>query len=182
MRKISEFNEHELVENIHTNKCDVFSMLFKEWYRPICHYAFSILNDTADAEDITDECFMKLWERRAKFETVLHCKSFLFVCVRNASINVLVRRKVELNAKKELGFWGHREMPENNPEDPFLQLQKALDKLPPARRKIFTMLYREGKSSREIALELNLSVQTVKNQRQRGISYLRKLLLSSLTK
>src|ERR1017187_3632389 len=98
----STLSNEEIMESLRSGDGEGFSIIFKEWYRPVYHYAFSILENTQEAEDVTDECFIKLWEKHSKFSSLPHCKSYLFKCVRNASIDKLTERKRMGLAKKEL--------------------------------------------------------------------------------
>lgn len=181
MPVILKINEAEIFESLRKGHEEGFSLIFKEWYKPVYHFAFSLLKNTQDAEDITDDCFIKMWERRSKFSSLISCKSFLFTCVRNSSLDKLRKRKTKLKAEKGFEYLIANTNDilyfNDNNADPFSKLQDALKELPPKHRKIFDMVYNEGKSALEVAATLNLSVQTVKNQKQKGFEILRKILI-----
>ena len=152
------------------------ALLFTECYQSVCFYAFSILNDMQDAEDIADQCFLNIWERNSEFVSIDNAKSYLFACVHNSSINELRRRKKEAAYANELHHVASTTvLPEENSETA-VELEDILNLLSPGRRKVFTLIYRDGKSLSEIADLLNISVNTVKNHRKQGISVLRKIL------
>ncbi|HVY75195.1 MAG TPA: RNA polymerase sigma-70 factor [Puia sp.] len=160
-----------------------FAIIFKEWYTPICHFADSILNNIQESEDVVSECFVNLWEKRKDFNTPVDSKSFLYAIVRNRCIDIIRHRKVVRSSEQRLSEL----TPDNKTffdqiiiSETAAQVQAALDSLPGECRKIFHLLYTEGKRSEEVARAFNISVHTVRAQRQRGLSLLRKKLLSLL--
>ena len=64
-----------------------YEVLFKQWYEPLCRYAYSILRNQEDAEDIVQKIFCKLWEQGEKMEINISIKSYLYKMVHNASLN-----------------------------------------------------------------------------------------------
>lgn len=165
------------MKSMHSGESEGFSIIFKEWYRPVFHFALSILKSKEEAEDISDECFIKLWERRKQFTTLARCKSYLYACVRNGSVDVIRRRKIVVASGKEILYLN------GSGEDSLFeklckielakQIRSAVSMLPPGCRKIITLTFIEGKTSHEAAKTLNLSANTIKNQKQRGLAILR---------
>ena len=171
----------KLLEGFRLGSEEAFTSLFKKWYPAISYFAFSMLRDSVEAEDVAEGAFIKLWERRKQFISLPRCKAYLYSCVRNASIDLLRRRKINAHGMEELSYLSSRD--KDSYFDQVLEaelanrLYKAIETLPPGCRKVVTMVYKEGKNNREIAEALNLSVNTVRNQKQRGLSLLRKKLL-----
>ena len=157
-----------------------FAWFFRLYYPTICFFANRLINDRLEAEDITDEAFIKLWERRGNFETAESIKNFLYLTVRNACFDLLRHQKV-INVHREV-------IGRLNPtEDNFVlqemirsevlgELYQAIEKLPAQCRKVFRLLYLEGKNYHEIASELQLSVNTIRNQKAIGIQLIKKKL------
>jgi len=155
-----------------------FSILFRECYQPVCYYAFSILNDLQEAEDITDECFMRLWERRIEAPKINSMKAYLYTCVRNACYAELKRKKARTAIEIEFNHFSKgNEYPVKDGTDTELHLPDLLNALSPKRREVFRMIYREGKKIHEVASALKVSINTVKNHKRQGFSYLRKKFL-----
>ena len=176
--------EEELLESFRLGSEEAFGVLFKEWYPAISYFAFSMLKDSGEAEDITEDAFIKLWNRRRIFTSLPRCKAYLYSCVRNAAIDLIRRRKISNSGMLELKY-----LTLDRSESYFdkvveaelaNRLYAAIETLPPGCRKIVTMVYKEGKNNHEVASALNLSVNTVRNQKQRAISLLRKKLLPPL--
>jgi RNA polymerase sigma-70 factor (family 1) len=173
--------EEKFMESLRLGSEEAFATLFRKWHPAISYFAFRMLKDSAEAEDITEDAFIKLWDRRQIFSSLPRCKAYLYSCVRNASIDILRRRKINASGINELSYLTIKE--NDNYFDKVIEselanrLHEAIEALPPGCRKVVTMVYKEGKNNREIAKALNLSVNTVRNQKQRAITLLRKRLL-----
>lgn len=156
------------------------TIIFNQLYTTLCFYAVRITNNQAAAEDIVEESFIKIWDRRENFFHFQVIKSFLYTTVRNASINWVKQNKSQENALNG-GYSAFKETANSKLEDlisveTFRELYIALDNLPPQCRKIITMLFIEGKKPGQVAEELQLSVANVSTQKKRGIMLLRKIL------
>ncbi len=150
-------------------------------YNPLCNFAFKYLGDEEASEDVVQEVFVHLWEKRKKLEINSSLKSYLFSSVKNKSIEKLRRLKVE---KKYLQSSDVPLFTETNVdfED---EMQKAIlkdniyqsvDKLPKKCKIIFKMAKFDGLTYKEIADELNLSEKTIESQMRRAFIMLREML------
>ena len=151
--------------------------IFKQFYPPLCLFAVRILHDRPAAEDIVGETFVKLWNRRADFENIQKIKAFLYVTTRNACLNFLKQMKREKLSKQQLAWIsGDQEgsiLNEIVRNEVLMEINREIENLPEQCRKIFKMIFYDGKKNREIANTLNISVHTVKNQRARALQLLR---------
>lgn len=151
--------------------------LFKAYYGRLCYYAFQFIKDRSMAEDVAQDAFVAYWKNRlsiAKHDTAI--KDYLYTSVRNSCLNLLRREKV-------IGRYMDSRSPEDYSEDKLLHtlieaevidaLHKAINTLPDACRKVFTLGYLDGLSNSKIAEQLNISIHTVKTQKQRGLKVLR---------
>jgi RNA polymerase sigma factor (sigma-70 family) len=174
---ISKIDEEvDLFKSYQSGSPKSFALIFDEWYLPAFYYALSFLDSTQDAEEITDECFMVIWKRRQSFKNLAQCKSYLFSCIHNASINQLRSRKKMLAFTKEWEYLASQDLylPTFSPQLP--QLHMLLTSLTPTKQQVFKMIYAEGKTEKETAKAMNLSVNTVRNHKQQGFFKLRKAL------
>ena len=81
----------------------VLKSLFDDFYVPLCLSVQRYLNCPATAEDIAQECFIKLWQQRGEFRYMSQVKSFLYTTARNSALNELEHRKVrEAYVNREL--------------------------------------------------------------------------------
>jgi len=151
--------------------------LFKEYYARLVHFSFQLVKDIATAEDIAQDAFIKYWHQR---ETVtankVTVKSFLYVSVKNASLNLLRHQKVikKTEDKLSLSIVDEKNIINNIIQSEVLaEVYQALATLPESCQRISRMSYLEGLKNQEIADALGVSVNTVKTQKQRGLQLLR---------
>ena len=162
-----------------TNQED-FSMFFKEWFVSIAYYVFNIVDNQTVAEDIAEDSFVVLWERRHHFKNIKVARAFLYTTARNASFNWLDSKQVAEKYCKRTAYLSktsEKSMFENIVRAEVIhELYRALNELPIQCKKVFNLIYIEGKSHREAGEIMQLSINTIKAQRARGLSILRKKL------
>ncbi|MCI6618388.1 MAG: RNA polymerase sigma-70 factor [Prevotella sp.] len=146
-----------------------FTQLFSCYYRPLCLYAIHYLQDANMAEDIVQECFIKLWERQAN-----HPKAFLFTSVRNACIDHLRKRNpvsTSIDPSDLDGSITDEEAQERSFHE--AELWTVVDSLPDRCREILLLSKRDGLTYREIAVRLGISEKTVEHQISKALKVLR---------
>jgi RNA polymerase sigma-70 factor (family 1) len=153
---------------------------FQEYYTQLCYFAGTLLNDDCLAQEVTSDAFTKLWQTRQSLATEGSIKAWLYSTVRNASIDHL--RKVKRLRVSESGLQSATTIEQSVlhtiiESETIDHIIETIGKLPPQCRRIFRLFYLHGKSYNEIAQELNLSPQTVRNQKQRAAKLLRKMIL-----
>ncbi len=140
--------------------------------------AYVILGDTAEAEDVVQEVFLKLWDKRATLEPDSQIENFLFTVVSNHCFSVL-RKQKSLKLKEAKFFYGlvgsYNGSPLENAELN-RQLWTAISALPPAEQKYFLLSYLDGESHKEIAERNNITTQVVKNAVWKALQKLREKL------
>jgi len=158
-----------------------FRKVFDLYYRSIVYYAMKILHDDTYAEDLVSESFRKAWEYRERFETPRHLENFLYFVTRNACISYLRSDRVAQSTEQE---WSR--LSANEPDirlpidlervqtDLLALVYRKLEELPGG--DILRMSYLEGKSTKEIARELNITENTVYITKSRSLKVLRSLL------
>lgn len=136
--------------------------LFDDFYIPLCLFAERYLDNAEMAEDIVQDCFIKLWQYRNKFEFRHQVKSFLYTSVRNGALNELEHQKVmntyagKLLEKNDEAFFRDHVIE----EETYRLLMNAISKLPEQTRKVI-LLALEGLDNKSIALQLNIADGTV---------------------
>ncbi|MEJ5088522.1 sigma-70 family RNA polymerase sigma factor [Sphingobacterium faecium] len=158
----------------------LFKNLFYHYYDRIYTGFYKKTNSLEVAQDLTQITFMKLWTYRDQFSQDISHEKQIF---RKAKLVLIDWLRKEANQRKLIA-----EIQQNLPlafttstSDLREELNLAIDKLPPARKKVFIMAYLEGYSHKEIAEELNISVKTVDAHVLKSLQQLRKLLaLTSL--
>ncbi|MGB5990075.1 MAG: RNA polymerase sigma-70 factor [Marinifilaceae bacterium] len=158
-----------------------FDALFREYYNDLCRFAYTFLRDEHLCDDIVQEVFIHLWERRTSLKEIQSFKSYLFRAVRNKCIDSLRRDmrhsivSMENENVRELSFYDYS-LESMEKEDLKNNIEDAIGNLPRNCRNIF-VLSREAKLTyADIAEELDISKKTVENQIGIAIKKIRKHL------
>ncbi|MBS1528664.1 MAG: RNA polymerase sigma-70 factor [Bacteroidetes bacterium] len=163
---------------------EIFDDLYRAYFAPLCFFATNIICNDDDAKDLVEDVFLKLWQRKQRFENAAHAQAYLYRCVRNSCINLL-RHGKRKTAKLDLLIAETEDFQEAYLEEMIRaevggELYRAIENLPSQCSKVITMSFIDGSSNEEIARALNLSVQTVKNHKVRGMHILKDTLPGSL--
>lgn len=132
----------------------------------------------ADAEEIVQEVFVKIWESRSKLNAYSSFESFLFTIAYNATIDLLRKRVNERKYLENLvALQQIQEAPDILDEIHFKELddklKKLLEELTPRQKEIFQLSRGQGFSHEEIAVKLGISVNTVKKHMANTLSFLK---------
>lgn len=162
---------------------DHFAMeqIFNLYWEAIFDAAFKKIGDENIAQDITQEIFISLWENR---EQVIICgglAAYLHGAVKFKVINHFRSTTVKDVHKAELATLMNQQYADSADDllilkDAQQKVEEALTQLPERMRLVVTMSRKQEKSIKEIASELDVSVQTVKNQITSAMKLLKKSL------
>lgn len=175
--------EKNVLKELRNGDAKSLKFLFDTYYASLCNYAFQFLNDYDMAEEVVQNLFVKIWEKRNTFEIEISVKNYLFRSVRNQCINLIQHEKVkQLHAQKirEALF------ADEASESYFLEAEMAskiesvIETLPEKRREIFRLSREEGLKYREIAEKLEISVKTVETQMGLALRALRDKFKNSI--
>lgn len=156
-----------------------FSFLFESFYRPLCNYAYQFLEDIEESEEIAQDIFVKLWEKKSTIEIEASVKNYMFRSVRNLCLNQIQHNKVKKQYSEKIRENSKQDMDDSRFFlEPGLEeeISKAIDSMPEKRKEIFRLSREEGLKYKEIAGELNISVKTVEAQMGLALKHLRKKL------
>lgn len=154
-----------------------FEMIFKTYYKPLCHYAHSFLNDKNEAEEVVQTTFIKIWEKKNELNVQSSLKAYLYSMVRNSCLNVIKHEKV-----KQLHAQRHVQETERSRElvdekvlsnDLESKIYLAMKALPEQCRLVFQLSRFEELKYQEIAEQLQISVKTVENQMGKALKIMR---------
>jgi len=156
------------------------SYFFNKYYPALVHYANSIILNKEISEEIVADSFIKLWDRHDRFFAENSLRSFLYLVVRNASLNYKRNSKDEQRNRIDLTLM-EDEVSSNDFElllrsETYHSVLLAMDKLPKQYRNLFQQLYVEGKSYPEVAEALHTTINNIRVQKMRGLIQLRKKL------
>lgn len=147
--------------------------LFRYHYRPLCIFALHYLKDIDVSEDVVQEAFGLLWEKLSAGEKVVNQKGYLYSIVKNRSLDILRKEGLTGEAISLDGSVDDIEEPAVEDAEVEARLWTAIDTLPEKCREIFLMSKRDGLKQEEIAQELGISLQTVKNQVSKALKILK---------
>ncbi len=154
-----------------------FNIFFEKHYENYCRYAFSIIRDKDEVEDIVQSVMVDVWNSGKIHETekpehyVL--RSIKFKCI-DYQRKAIVKRKHEAEV---IHLNDSVENEEENNEDYLISLmQEAIEQLPEKTQEVFKMAKQDGKSYKEIAEAMGISPKTVENQMTRAFKHLREAL------
>jgi len=165
---------------IHQGDKKTFEIVFKEYYQALCRYATPILKDNDEAEEVVQNVFYTIWQRREKIEINTSLKAYLYRAVHNDCLNKLKHFKVRA---EYAGTIQHDyTMPTNEPSHGLItkelsgQIQKAIDDLPAQCAEVFRLSRFEHMKYQEIAECLGISIKTVENHMGKALRILREKL------
>ena len=161
---------------------DVFSLnefrqLFDQYFKQVKNFTYYKLGDVDAAEDIAQECFVKVWENREKVKPE-SAKSYLYTIANNLTINQLKRQKVILKFLSRRSKLEHNENPQFGMElEEFSQhLQDAVTSLSEKQRIVFLMNRIDSLTHAEIANRLGISVKAVEKRMTGALMSLRETI------
>lgn len=176
------FTEKQILEAISKGDEKAFETFFLYYYPQVKGFICGLLQSQEEAEDISQDIFLMLWNNRSSLNTINNFKSYLFRVCKNA-----VYRHIE----RELLFKNYQQkqtektvsLPETNEIDDNIHLKElellvamAVEKMPPQRKKIYKMSRESGMSSDEIAQTLGINKRTVENHLSQALTDIRKIL------
>lgn len=170
-------NQATTICDLQQGKHKAYEKLFKDFYTPLCRYAYGILRDANEAEDMVQKMFCKLYDQREKIEIHTSIQSYLYRIVHNDCMNRIKQRN--LHSEHNELFAYEKETQSNSVEHSVLsnelelQIEIAMNSLPPRCREVFIMSRRQQLSYAEIAKAMNISTNTVETQIVKALKILR---------
>ena len=161
----------------HTRLEESYKECFHQYFEKLYGYAFTIVKDNAEAKDIVQLAFVKLWEKRNEVNWPGSVQSYLYTIVYRLSLNTVRDRKIRDSHHQRIASQ-HQEQGRNVAEQKeySARIQKAIDELPPRCKEVFYKSRMEGKKYAAIAEELDISIKTVEVQIGKALKLLRERL------
>lgn len=169
------FSDEQLLDLLRQGDEVAFTMIYNRYWDKLFTVAAHKLNNAAEAEEVVQEIFLDLWNRREIVQVHSALSSYLAVAVKYKVINILAHRNVKLKALMELkrpeadystsNWLSFEELQEN--------LEKLVAKLPGKCRIVFRMSRSEGLTQKQIASALDISEKTVEAHLGKAIRILR---------
>lgn len=168
-------------ENTVHSELELVEQLFRQYYKVLRAYAFRFVNDWYAAEDIVQDVFVALWNKRDHVELEGAVKAYLFKAVYNKSLNYLTSKKYteEESVEQFMGQLDTLKVQEGNQENILFmkeiqtEIDSFLETLPIQVKKVFLLSRSYGLKTKEVAAQLNLSPKTVEKHLSRALLGLR---------
>ncbi len=158
----------QLYEGIKRGDDQAFEEFYKQTWYPLYQIALSKTKDDAEAQDIVQELYIRIWNGKDTIRIESNPVAYLRTMLRHEIIRRL-RGALELQVKKDVYATSISDLSESLEDILFskeleLRFEQEVNKLPPKQKEIYLMYYIGGLSAAEIALNLSIAEQTVKNQ------------------
>lgn len=155
----------------------VFDELFELYYDKLSVFVYSYINDAEAARDIVNDLFLNLWKDRTHLNPERSVKSYLYTIARNRALDYLKhRRVVEKNIRNIIDEYENSGTDWQEIEQQIELVRRKLDQLSGKQREVIVKCCVEGKMYKEVALELNISENTVKTHLTRALKFMREEL------
>jgi len=175
MKDHSLENEAHLVKSLSRGNLLAFNSLFKEYSGRLYRFAYGYLKSEEESEELVQEVFTKIWEKRKELKSELSFKSYLFTIAfniikkhfrRETCISEYFKTRIsedlDLETTKKVTY-----------DSLYHFVSKLVNQLPERRKEIFIKSRFEGLSIKEIAEELKISHKTVENQLTDALKFIR---------
>ncbi len=180
-------NKTSLVERIRKGDRIAFNELYRRYYPSLRSYAELFL-DEEESEDVVQDVFLNVWLRKEGLDDSLSLQGYLLRSVYNSSLNILKKkgrsndyRSMYEQEIEEIGYKYYD--PDTNDvirklynQDLRAEINAAINSLPARCREIFTLSYLHDMPSKEISLQLGISLSTVDNHIYSALKLLREKL------
>jgi len=170
--------ETALLKGLKKSDHECFQNLFAKYSQPLYRFSLSYLKSTEAAEDVVQEVFLKIWQKRKEIDTGKSFQSYLFTI----ALNVIRKQFNKLSASNLLkhdlliSFAENKETFDDKDDfnEMVNKLEVLIQQMPERRRKIFRMKKLEGKSQKEIADKFDITPKTVEYHITESMKFLKK--------
>lgn len=154
--------------------------IFESFKQDVYLFAYTYFREKELAEEVVQDVFIKLWEKRTLINPSLNIKNYILKIAKNLILDELRRIDYKLNHAKEIQFTSS-EIHHTTENEVFLSdyqtlVKCAVDQLPPKCRQIFKLSREQHLSYTDISNHLGISVNVVENQMSKALKHMRKFL------
>ncbi len=177
MNQKENITDADLARRIKYGEKEAYQELFEKYAPKIYYFSLSYLKNEADAEELVQDVFLKVWEKREILNASQNIKAYIFKIAINTIYDFIRRKNIEkafddfarANYDKSSNSTWHKVIF----NDMLSNLSELVVQMPEQRRRVFQLSKREGLTNDEIAKKLDISKRTVENQLYRAIAFLK---------
>lgn len=185
MLTYSEYTDSELMALLKQGDQMAYTEIFERYKGILYNHAYRLLENHDEAEDIIQDLFLTLWQKRTEIEINTSLSSYLYITLRNRIFKLLARKKVAYRYTESL----QKFIAENHSytDEKLLErelatiIENEVNALPEKMRNIFILSREPNCTYREIADQLDISEKTVRNQVYNALQLLKVKLNAFLT-
>ena len=172
-----------LLEQLKQSDPLAFQTLYVQWRKPIYLFLYKLTLSGQDADDITQDVFITLWETRERIEPSKGIKTYIYLLARQSAYKLFRRQRVEE------GYLANELFSFDETTDSLdvivakeieLLTEIAISRMPVQRREVYTLSYKEGLTNIEIANRLGITKESVKHHLYEARKHLRKIIALSV--
>jgi RNA polymerase sigma-70 factor, ECF subfamily len=182
----SSSSDGALLNDLEAKQPAALESLYKRYGSVVYGVALKMLQNQSEAEDLTQEIFLSLWQRPVDPAKHNHLLRYLVAMTRSRAIDKLRSRSRNLNFVQRWGQDTVAEAPTPNPSEQAVfdersqQVRQALTQLSDRQRQVIELAYDVGLSQSEIAQQLHQPLGSVKSWTRQGLLKLKQLLQGSI--
>ena len=178
-------SETDLILEMKNDSREAFFIFYQKYLPVVENFAFSLVKDSEISREISQNVFIKIWDRRKKLDDIESFKSYLFRMTRNAVYDYFHSYRSRTVSFEDMS--GRMNISDIIVEDKSCNIDSKnllmkvlieMDRLPEKCKKIFIMSRMLGMKNKEIADSLSVSVKTVEYHISNALAILRKTLKS----
>ena len=175
-------DERQLISQAQEGNVQAFRALIERYMKQAYNIAYSVVNDHEEAQDITQESFVRIHRSLHRFRGEAQFGTWMYRIVMNQALNMVQRKKTK--ARVEVALTDHMNAIsssyEHTDEHPEMQMhvERALHNLPTLQRVVVILRHLNGLSTRQVSTILQCSEGTVKTHLHRGLKKMRVMLNS----
>lgn len=172
------YHEKELLIRMENGDQQAFAQLMNAYKNNIYTTAIRVVKSTEIAEEVVQDVFMVIWEKRNELGIIDNFPAYLYGIARHtiyhALKNIIQQRERKLNGKQEEVLLFHQDTEEWLNTKEFRRiLQKAVVRLPEKQKQVFILVKQEGYTREEVAAQLQVSSETIKSNLNEAIRKIR---------
>jgi len=162
-----DLQHHIVIGQLKSGQEAALKLLFDRYSDDVYSIAYSVLKDPFESEDVVQEVFIKVWNARFQLDETGNIWSFIYIITKRLALNKLRDLKVQIKNQVvlfETNFAQIGSSDNNTLVQEILALEhEVLEKLPEQQRKVYVLSRVEGLTYKEIAGQMNIAPNTVKN-------------------
>jgi len=177
---MDRYSDNNLVALLQKGDEHAFKLLFKKYGVRLYQFSLKYLKDKGDAEDLLNDVFLNIWKNRQSLKTNSSFQSYLFTIAYN---NIRKRFIKKSREEKYIRIFTDEYLVNDSQKEDQLDynfivkmIDETIEMLPPRRKEIFILSYKDELKNREIAERLNLSENFVRKQ----LSIARKFIVEKM--